>query len=407
MQIKKKHIIIMVTLTIGLMLRLFLAPHTGYESDMDCFKGWAIKASEGLSKFYTTPGFADYPPGYIYILYLIGKISKVFELPYSSSVFQVLIKLPAILADLWIGFYLYKIAYKRLGEKKAVVITAAYIFNPAIIINGTIWGQVDAVFTVPLIISLGYLYEQKLLGASIWFTICVLIKPQALMLTPIYMFCFYDKVFKMKDYKIAIKSIVTSIAVFIVAIIPFTIDTNPMMIVEKYRTTLESYPYASLNAFNLHTLLGGNWLPVTDPILGVSYQTIGQIGIITTVILAAYYYFRSKNRVNYDLYYIASFIICFVFTTVHKMHERYMFPAIACLLILYVYSQKNQFKWLYILFSIIHFINVGFVLYIYQHGNGLYRKEPIVIALSLVQVVLTTWLVVYPRQHGEKKEEVI
>lgn len=403
MQKKRKQIAIIIIVLIGLGIRFLLAPYTGYESDMDCFKGWAIKASEGISKFYTTSGFADYPPGYIYILYLVGKIATAFTLPYNSATFQILVKVPAILADLMIGIYLYKIAYGKLGEKKSALIAAAYIFNPAIIINSAVWGQVDAVFTVPLIISLGYLYHRKLFGASLWFTICVLIKPQALMFTPIYMFYFYDTVVKEKDYRTALKSIVGSIALFITLIIPFTIDVGLVYILRKYVTTLESYPYASLNAFNLHTLFGGNWAPITDTIGFLSHQVIGQVGVITTVVLAGYYYFRNKKRVPYDVYYIASFIVCFVFTTVHKMHERYLFPAIACLLIVYIYTEREQFKWLYILFSGVHFINVGFVLYIMEHGNRLYRHEPIVIILSLVQVILTIWLIAYPKASGIKE----
>ena len=51
-----------------------------HESDMACFTGWASLAySGGLKNFYTSGFFTDYPPVYIYVLYVLGRIKSAFE----------------------------------------------------------------------------------------------------------------------------------------------------------------------------------------------------------------------------------------------------------------------------------------------------------------------------------------
>src|SRR5512146_2474826 len=62
-------------LAAALLLRLGLAAATrGYGPDIGTFSAWAGHAAEGLFSFYSPGYFADYPPGYIYVLWLIGKI---------------------------------------------------------------------------------------------------------------------------------------------------------------------------------------------------------------------------------------------------------------------------------------------------------------------------------------------
>ena len=58
----------------ALLLRLVLALVTdGYPYDMSCFVAWGDKlAAEGPAAFYSEGYFADYPPGYLWVLGLVG-----------------------------------------------------------------------------------------------------------------------------------------------------------------------------------------------------------------------------------------------------------------------------------------------------------------------------------------------
>ena len=77
----------------ALVLRVLLAPHLGFYGDVRLYRLWAERLADvGPGDFYTPGQFADYPPGYLYVLWVIGKIS--------ASPGYLLLKLPAILGDL-------------------------------------------------------------------------------------------------------------------------------------------------------------------------------------------------------------------------------------------------------------------------------------------------------------------
>ena len=65
----------------------------GHETDMACFSAWADDIFQnGFRAFYSSESFSDYPPGYMYILYIIGAVRSIFHI-YGEW----LIKIPAII----------------------------------------------------------------------------------------------------------------------------------------------------------------------------------------------------------------------------------------------------------------------------------------------------------------------
>ena len=68
---------------VAFILRLILgAVYRGHNTDMSCFIGWSNAVFEnGFGKFYTLDMFHDYPPGYMYVLYIVGAIEKLFGSP--------------------------------------------------------------------------------------------------------------------------------------------------------------------------------------------------------------------------------------------------------------------------------------------------------------------------------------
>ena len=71
----------------ALLLRLVLALVTdGYPYDMSCFVAWGDKlAAEGPAAFYSEGYFADYPPGYLWVLGLVGAIRAALHIAYESK----------------------------------------------------------------------------------------------------------------------------------------------------------------------------------------------------------------------------------------------------------------------------------------------------------------------------------
>ena len=101
----------------------------GHEYDMNCFIAWADMAyKDGLSNFYISEAFTDYPPGYIYILYVIGWLRDVFHIAWNSVTSDILTKMPAMLADLGTGYLIYRVASKKFRELGAAFLSMLYFY---------------------------------------------------------------------------------------------------------------------------------------------------------------------------------------------------------------------------------------------------------------------------------------
>src|SRR3954447_17536940 len=169
--------------TAAFLIRVLIAPYVGFYGDLRLFRMWATRLDEvGPHRFYVQGQFADYPPGYLYVLWLLGKLS--------ATPGYLLLKLPAILADLglaWIaGIFAVRLAPTSLKERLPVraLVAAAVLFNPALIVLSAVWGQVDAVPALFVLSSLLLLFTgrpsmRRELGAFLLFAVAIAMKPQS------------------------------------------------------------------------------------------------------------------------------------------------------------------------------------------------------------------------------------
>ncbi len=396
----RERILLTLLLMFALILRLIIAPVSkGFEGDVNTFKAWAqMAASKGLANFYSPDVFADYPPGYIYVLYLIGKIQMLFSIGVDSKAMLLLIKLPAIAADIICTFLIYKIARKKTGFKVALALSAVYALNPAVIVNSASWGQVDGFFTLFILLMVYYTFEEKLLAASLVFTLAVLVKPQALIFAPLLIFAFIQK----KNLKLLLYSGGCSILLFIIMILPFSPKQNIFWIVDKYIATLSSYPYASVNAFNLFAFTGGNWVSETKTLLLFDYKTWGFLFILFTVLFSAYVFFRSKHPAK--LLYISVYIIVSVFVLSSKMHERYMFPAIILTLLWYIHVKEKRILYLFVIVTSTIFLNETYVLQAVLKQVTNIKTSGITSIVSLANIGLLIYLIVIGTEYSKNIE---
>ena len=90
-----------VVLASALALRLALALVTeGYPYDMSCFVAWGDKlAAQGPAAFYSEGYFADYPPGYLWVLGLVGAVRAALGIAYESRWTYLLLALVPSVCD--------------------------------------------------------------------------------------------------------------------------------------------------------------------------------------------------------------------------------------------------------------------------------------------------------------------
>lgn len=357
-----------ILLIVGLVLRCGLATvWIGYEPDVQTFKAWAQLAyTEGLPHLYETDVFLDYPPGYMYVLYILAAIQDLFGLDWNGSAMLILIKLPAMLADVLTGYLIYRIANKYMSALPALGLAALYVFNPAVLINSSVWGQVDSVFMLAIAGYLLLLQRGRLPLAAAVLGVAILLKPQGLLFGPFLLLA----VIRAQDWRIFGKTVGSGIITVFALLLPFGILGNGVSwLLELYFTTLASYPYASLNAFNFMTLLGGNFVQLDgNPI---SYGAWGMMFMLAAFVYCLYLYCKSMNRKG-AAFYLAFLFLAAVFMFMVKMHERYLFYALLPLLMSYIYVRDRRILGLFALFSITHFVNVAYVL------RSLWRDQPFI-----------------------------
>ena len=391
--------------------RFMCAIHYDEHTDIGCFKYWADRiAAVGPSQFYSPEVFADYPPGYMYILAIVGHIKNFLGLEYDSTTFLGLIKLPAIIFDICLGLLIYWAARKKWSEKASLIIMSLYLFNPIVYLNSSVWGQVDSVFTFCVVLMCLLVYHNKIHLAYFAYGIGVLIKPQMFLFTPVLLFALLEEVFvdrsseitkiKFSAKKLAyqMKFCVPAIIMTLLIAAPFGLGT----VIKQYIDTMGSYAYATVNAYNIWGMFGLNWAPQTDTMFMLTYSQWGTLFIICIVMGAILIWIANiKDRTRYII--MGAFICAGMFTLSVRMHERYIYPAVILLLILFIYTRKVNAFVLYTLYTIAHFYNAAHVLFFYDPYNFDANASPIIL-ISIFQVLLFAFLLIYTVKNYITKE---
>lgn len=368
-------------------VRCLLAFHyRGFLSDTACFSGWASRVfSEGFANFYSPDVFSDYPPGYMYILYVLGAINHLLSLEYLSGPSLLLLRLPAILCDMATGYLVYQLAKKHFSQGMALFLSSLYIWNPAVFINSSMWGQVDSVFTLTVILMCLLLSKGKTIPSYYIFALGILLKPQTLVFTPLLLFGIYEHVFRKnfswEKFFMNLGNGLFAIAGMLFLSMPFGLDK----VFQQYTTTLGSYPYISVNAYNFWSLFGLNWSSQNKEILGITYAQLGTLIIVLITVLSLILFLRKVNAP--ERYYLTgSFLIISMFLFSVRMHERYLFPAMILLLLTYATNRKKAWFYCYLLLSFFHFLNCWHVLNYYDPQNYRAKAAPIIL-ISLFMVI--------------------
>ncbi len=363
----------------GLLLRMLLSfVFVGHATDISCFMAWAdAMAQLGPSGFYASGMFADYPPGYMYLLWPIGVLRQALGLSYDSALFVLLLKMPSILADLLSAYLVYRIA-KGLGakENKALLMMGVIAFHPVMAFVTGGWGQIDSLLTLCLVGVMLLFCNGKQILAGALYGAAILLKPQALMLGPLLAAAYILQLKRPGLGRKALQlmgAVAAAVGVILLLSLPFAPEPGFSWLLEKYFSTATSYPYASIEGFNLMALWGGNWKPVEDVPFLLSYGDWGTIFIALSVLAVWALYWRSRKKDGPGgLLLCAGFLFCALFTLGHFMHERYVYPALLLLLLAYLYYDDRRLFLCHIWFSCTLLLNAlaAFVIVANQELRG-------------------------------------
>jgi Gpi18-like mannosyltransferase len=376
---------IVALLSVGIALRVLLLcvlfPSFGNSGDIGFYTYWAlVLADVGPRDFYITANFADYPPGYLYVLWLIGKMS--YRIASAGTVdaeiaARALVKIPSILFDACATFMLYHIARSwsknsAKAERVGLLAAAIYIFNPVTVHDSLLWGQIDAAGVCLVLAALIALERGPPELVTSIGVLAALIKPQfGVILLPFVAPVLLRRhlawsrlpsidpsthrtSFVNRDGPVRLlTSALVGFVLFYALVTPFNLDFRSFL--ERMSMTASQYHFLSVNAFNPWALIGsGNTPPlvfagVTPGIDTLSRDDIPLVWSITGVEIGGTFlalgFLVGGARLlwradRWSLVCVGIYLSMCFFMLPTRVHERYLFTAFAFAPLLAAFDRK-------------------------------------------------------------------
>ena len=404
-------------LCIGMLLALLVRIITalnveGYQVDVNCFSAWgSTMANVGPSRFYQS-NWCDYTPGYLYVLGLNGTVANALNGFVSTAFVH---KLVPIICDLAAAMLLYRLAVDHdYTPQQAGYLTLLFAFNPAPILNSAAWCQIDSVLCFGLMLVAYFAIRRKWAFVLPVYVLCILVKPQALMLGFLGLAALVMEWFQTTDKaayrKQLVIGLIASVILALFIVLPFCPNQeSPWWLIEQYADTLSSYNHATVNTANIYYLADANWVEISNPastgvivfflacsliwgaytalrqrsqepywliepivmavyallyaalaIVGCSWTVLGWATMSMAFMLILPMFIRSGRRETLPLCGAVIFLLLYVFGI--KMHERYLFPAIFLLGMAYALRRDRRILLLLVGAGCTLFVNEGIVL---------------------------------------------
>ena len=315
-QRRRANIAIAVIVIVGVALRLLVTRAQGFPSDVGTFMAWAEKlAAVGPGRFYEPGYFSDYPPGFLYVLWLLGAL-------FDGDLLRFAVKAISIPADVGIVLLLVPLVRRYAGQASAILAAGLWMLQPAPIFAGPYWGQVDAVGTVPFLAALLAAGARRWWLAGVLAGLAAMTKPQFGLVIAVVLVAGLVELIRSRDWAPVLRSAAATGATMVALALPF--GMTPGAFVGLVRSASETYPYSSLYAFNGWSIALDFWKD--DATWVVPGGILLAIGLIASVVPL---WWRRDTAAL--LAVGAATVMAFYFLPT-RAHERYLFPAFALLL---------------------------------------------------------------------------
>jgi hypothetical protein len=305
--------VLIVLLLAATALRLLALEVEGHNGDVRVTAGWAERLAEvGPWRFYE--GSSSVYPALLLPLWGIG-------LALDGDALLLAIKGLALPFDLAIGILLYAILAARGAPWAGVAASALFLLNPAALLAGPVWGQVDSAGTLPYLGALVALAAKRYGLAGGLGVVATLVKPQfGLVMLPILAVAAL-RWYRNADHRPLASTVFGSAVAAALVMVPLALD--PLRYLGILGDTASRQPSTSLNAFNWWGLLVGFKIP-DDPYVGIGTALLA-VGVAGSMLAL-----RDRPRLASALAVGALLVLAFYFLPT-RVHERYLYPAIVLL----------------------------------------------------------------------------
>src|SRR5208282_292173 len=171
----------------------------------------------------------------------------------------------------------------------------------------------------------------------------------------------------------------------------FQIGHRWNFIAEIYFSAAGRYPTTSDNAFNLMGLLGGLREPESTRIAGISAFALGMTLFLGVYIAAAYIIYRRRTLRGLLLSIFIAYLAMFVLAP--RIHERYLYPALAILIPLALESPVTLA--IFVALSGTFLLNLAWVKRYHEHELALDPNSWLAGAAALINLAALAVALVY------------
>lgn len=391
------------------LIRLPLMTFHGYYSDLATYIGWGNIVNQHFTDIYTTTagrtfggnggtpggfggggnggfpgggfgsnrgfgggggifsGYINYPPGTPYLFGALVFIYNHFLVNFWHSSLDALVgqdgigpflaKIPLLIADIAAIALLYWQARKRHSQRFALLVAVSYGISPAVLYNGTAWGQTDGFVALPVLIALFAIVSDRFAIAGVSLAIAVMIKPQPVIFVPLVLLYLWRWARREQFIAFTVAGAATVLVFLLPILVPhfqlFNMIGN--MQTESYNDSLS----LSSDAFNFWWLVGLGQASIGTTILGVKAGLIGDVLFGAVTVLCGIQIWRHREPIY--LFFGSAVQLFGFFMFMGGQHERYLFlfiPLALASLIMVRREQSGHLIVLYVLGTALCFLNM-------------------------------------------------
>lgn len=351
----------------------------GFGPDIGSYQSWALEmAARGPAGIYRPGYFLDYPPGYLYPLWLAGEFARWFHL--TGSGLRILVETPALAADFLLALLIFGWLRAQSGTRAGWLAALLFALNPALLFDTVVWGQSDSWLALTMMLAALLVLQRRYFAGFALAALACLVKPQAVCILPVLALW--------SGVEGGWRACGRGLAGFAVALalcaLPFQLGHGPTWLPSLYLTTAGYYHETSVNAFNLMALLGGLRVPDVTPVMGIASFHLGMALLVPLYGLVGVVVMRRRDRRGF---FFALFLATLgFFMLAPRMHERYLYPALVFALPLA--AEETAVLWLFGLLSAAFLFNLAYVKHALETTVFLSSRDALAMTAAFVNVAL-------------------
>ncbi len=271
----------------------------------------ALQNNSGLTAFAYP--FSNYAPSYLYAIKVLTVIpvSSLYSLKTLSVVGDILLAIVATKI-------LLRSSFRRAGAMQTPMLFALFFAIPTVMINSALWGQSDVLYTLPLLLSLYFLLEDRPFPTALWFGVAFAVKLQAIFFLPVLVGYLLQK-------RTTTPYLLIPPVMFILSLVPALLGGGslPYWLLIYFHEAQE-YPYLTLSAPNFYAFI--EKLPFSTDLLTFFFW----LGIALAFAVSLWimlYMRRTRPFATRTVLALSLTSVLFIPYLLPRMHERYFYVA--------------------------------------------------------------------------------